>query len=157
MNVKELNELLSQTMTQRWEGKKFSDISEVHNDIRNTCQPVVERYGLEMGVWTVRTTNFDDIMSYNIDFKQDLRSKYKVKGKMNTIKFSAIVEVDADTSLEELILLAERKRMQENMDYLEGKMLEARAELKKLEQDKKSLKLQLKENEGKLFMEGKAI
>lgn len=156
MKAVELMEILSQETTKRWEGKKFSDISDVHNDIYDTCQPIVKRYGLEMGVWRV-TSDFDNIMQYNFDFKQDLRSKYTTRGKMNTIKFTPIVEIDLDATIEELVLLGERKRMQENMEYLEDKMLKARAELEELEQSKKALELKLKENDGKLFMQGKGI
>lgn len=156
MNVAELNEVLSATMTSRWKGKKFANIQDVHEDIRITCQPVVERYGLEMGLFAVRSDILNRIIEYKLDFKQDLRSNTP-KGTMNSIKFVSLIELEKDASINELIIRTEKKIINQNLAHINDSILKARAEIERMEQDKKSLELMLKECEGKLFMEGKAI
>lgn len=135
MKLQRLVQYLSETLTDMFHGRAFDDIAHIHSQIIEATNNIVEEHGLEgRNCWDIHVKDeYMKVLSYSIDFKRDNRYKYKVKGKVNTIKFSPAIEMGEDATVDDLIR--------------ELKIEMAKNNLKRLKEDRADLERQIKEHD----------
>lgn len=146
MKASKLNSYLGKILTDRWVGKKFEDIKEVHNDIKDTVNNIVKEHGLEYVLWGLRIDGEygTNIIKYSIDYNADKRFKYDTKGRVTKITFKSLL-LDENATIEELKNEKKKWNVLGNIARLEKHQIELQKELeenkKYLEELKKELEI----------------
>ena len=127
---------------EKWSGKRFENINEIHDDIREMSKSICEENDLIFTYWTFKK-NFNPIIKYKLDFKEDKRYKYTTKGTVNSISFSPCFEISEDATLEDLINAIEKEQVKKNIERLKQELIVYKQEIADIEK-------YLKEEEEKL-------
>ena len=142
MKLKNLFNQLETEFNEKWSGKRFENINEIHDALREMSKSICEENDLTFTYWTIKK-NFNPIIKYKLDFKEDKRYKYTTRGTVNSISFSPCLEVSEDATLEDLMNVIEKKQVKENIERLKQELLEHKQEIADIEK-------YLKEEEEKL-------
>ncbi|UUV47129.1 hypothetical protein [Bacillus phage vB_BanS-Thrax5] len=110
MKLTALIDKLNTEVTAKFRGVKFDDIGQLHIDIAEVVNEVLEeaKVRLEMRYcWDISLKDEHmKVLKYNIDYTADKRYKWATKGKVHFIVFSPYKEIpdmSEDATVEDLI------------------------------------------------------
>lgn len=119
---------VSLELTNKWQGKRFEDIADVHSDIQSHLQEALKEFGIkDMCVtnWAIKSHDlWEDVFRYAIEMKQDKRFKWRTKGTVRSIsvfstdKVSVGVNSTVNQLLRELNVFVTENRIQNVMKQL---------------------------------------
>ncbi|UGO50879.1 hypothetical protein PQE70_gp026 [Bacillus phage vB_BanS_Nate] len=128
MNLQLLIEKLNHDLTTQFGGVKFENIGLLHNQIVGLTNKILQENntGLEINsCWDIHIKGeYHKVMKYNIDYTADKRYKYEVRGKVNSLSFSALKEMPEDATVANLIHAMQLDYAKERYEDMQNERLE---------------------------------
>lgn len=137
------------------EGKKYNDMADYHNDVKNSVLNLAKVYGLTVNMWGLRLDTdekpqykeyiWQDVFKYILESEDDKRSKYTRKPRVIKTEFvlGYDVEIDENTTLWQYyykIMVMIAKGNQERIQQL---VKQAEKELEELKEAEKQVQNEL--------------
>lgn len=131
-----------------WAGKKFTDNSDVHNDVQGVAVEVFEKYDLKgflFTVWHIKLDElWEDVFEYSLDCTFDKRYKWEQRGTVNKVTFKPSMEVKEDDTIDDLIKMIEKKKIEFQIRNVKEYTAEAKETYEKGVKDLAELEEKLK-------------
>lgn len=113
-----------------WAGKKFKDNRDVHNTVQDVAKEVFEKYdlkGFSFTTWFIRIDElWENAFKYALDCTLDKRYKFNERGIVNNILFKPSMETKEDDTIEDLVKMITKKRIEDSIINVEKYTAEAK-------------------------------
>lgn len=135
MKVNDMISQIEKVFNEKWTGKRFEDIGDVHKDIRRIVKETFPN-DLQGGTWEINLKNeiHLKLFTYDLDMIDDKRYKMSRAGRMNKLVLKPIFPINKNTTFEEFVLEVRKNKAEEYIENAEMTIDAIKASLREHEE-----------------------
>lgn len=135
MKLQNIITQMENEFNEKWTGRRFDDIGEVHDDFKAISSKIFPR-AWEVYSWSVRLKKqYLELMKYELDITDDKRYKWKRAGRVNKMTLKTLLPITDETTVEEYLIALNKREAEEAVERTEMTLESLRKDMEKFEKE----------------------